>query len=402
MDSADFDVVVVGAGLIGAAAARHLSSERLGVLVLGVDEPTDWRAHDGVFASHYDEGRITRVVDPDPVWAVLARRSMASYGPIEHASGVRFHHRNGGVRVGPQPDGPDSPLVQAERTARQLGAPVRRLSQANMSALFPALSFPDGVVGLWERGGAGYINPRGLVAAQLRIAGRRGVTVRRDTATSIAVRDGCVHVTTDGGQIYVADRVLVAAGAFANLVLDDRLDLRVRAATTLLAELPTAEAARLRIMPTVIAQLPDHPLLQSYYCLPAMPYPDGRRYLKIGGTPLRPTYLPDRRAQVEWFHGRGDPAEGDALREVLADLIPNLRAERYHTRPCVLAYTVHGRPYVDELEPGVFVAVGGNGAAAKSSPEIGRMAARLVANRAWSSDLPSELFAVRRPRNETS
>jgi sarcosine oxidase len=36
------------------------------VVVLGPDEPAHRAAHTGVFASHYDEGRITRVVDRDP------------------------------------------------------------------------------------------------------------------------------------------------------------------------------------------------------------------------------------------------------------------------------------------------------------------------------------------------
>ncbi|HEY9569155.1 MAG TPA: hypothetical protein VIR38_13770, partial [Thalassobaculum sp.] len=65
-----YRIIVIGRGLIGSAAGRHLADLTDGVALLGPDEPADRAAHAGVFASHYDEGRMTRVVDPDPAWAV--------------------------------------------------------------------------------------------------------------------------------------------------------------------------------------------------------------------------------------------------------------------------------------------------------------------------------------------
>jgi glycine/D-amino acid oxidase-like deaminating enzyme len=64
-----YDVIVVGNGMFGAAATRHLSARGSRVVAVGPDEPADWKTHDGVFSSHYDQGRITRVIDADPIWA---------------------------------------------------------------------------------------------------------------------------------------------------------------------------------------------------------------------------------------------------------------------------------------------------------------------------------------------
>ena len=58
-----FDFVVVGRGMMGAAAARHLAKTGASVALVGRGEPADWKAHDGVFSSHYDSGRITRTID---------------------------------------------------------------------------------------------------------------------------------------------------------------------------------------------------------------------------------------------------------------------------------------------------------------------------------------------------
>jgi len=61
------DVLVVGAGMCGSAAARHLQEARpdLRIVLVGPDEPL--METSGVFGQHADEGRITRTVDPDPV-----------------------------------------------------------------------------------------------------------------------------------------------------------------------------------------------------------------------------------------------------------------------------------------------------------------------------------------------
>ena len=55
----DFEFIVIGRGMMGAAAARHLTLEGKRVALIGPEEPSDRLAHQGVFASHYDEARIT-------------------------------------------------------------------------------------------------------------------------------------------------------------------------------------------------------------------------------------------------------------------------------------------------------------------------------------------------------
>ena len=96
-----FRTIIVGCGLLGAAAARHLAAMDEGVAVIGPQEPADKVRHEGVFASHYDEGRITRTIDRDPVWARLANRSIARYAEIERESGIDFFTEAGALLVMP-------------------------------------------------------------------------------------------------------------------------------------------------------------------------------------------------------------------------------------------------------------------------------------------------------------
>ena len=69
-----YDVIVVGAGLIGSAAARHVlkMEPHLRVCLVGPAEGGPGYAQ----SCHADEGRITRRTDPDEIWATLASRSL--------------------------------------------------------------------------------------------------------------------------------------------------------------------------------------------------------------------------------------------------------------------------------------------------------------------------------------
>ena len=51
-------------------------------------------------------------------------------------------------------------------------------------------------------------------------------------------------------------------------------------------------------------------------------------------------------------------------------------------------------PYVDLISANFGVAMGGNGWAAKSSDEIGRVAAEMVINSKWTYDLPKDTFKL--------
>lgn len=52
------------------------------------------------------------------------------------------------------------------------------------------------------------------------------------------------------------------------------------------------------------------------------------------------------------------------------------------------------RPYIDKVHAQLGVAIGGNGYAAKSSDEIGRLAACMMTE-GWNSEIPQDVFKLR-------
>lgn len=390
-----FDIAVIGNGMIGAAATRYLRAAGLQVAGIGPGEPEDWKRHQGVFASHYDQGRITRLIDPDAAWGLLGKRSMAVYPEIEAQSGIKFHYAAGCLRVSPDPAAPGDTLLQAEQVGRTLDAAFTLEREGEgLGDIFPFLHFPPGSLALWERGDAGYVNPRQLVQAQLKIADQQGATIIPEAVTTLVSTATGVTVRTAAGQSIQARKVLIAAGAYSGWLLGRPLDLRRKAVTVLLAELAPAEAARLRALPSIIYRLDSHPVLASIYSLPPIVYPDGKMYLKIGGT-LREAQYAHSAAEIRnWFQTDGNPAEAAALREVLLTMMPGLAVLSFQSKPCVVTYTAHDHPYIAQIDQAVYLAAGGCGAAAKSSNELGRIAALLVEKGEWRYDLPAEMFAV--------
>lgn len=91
-----YDFVIVGAGLVGSAAAKYICKLSPGsrVCLVGPNEPSkqERTLESGrrVFGAHDDEGRITRTLGTNSVWAKLANRSIKRYRAIERESGVSF------------------------------------------------------------------------------------------------------------------------------------------------------------------------------------------------------------------------------------------------------------------------------------------------------------------------
>jgi sarcosine oxidase len=369
-----FDVIVVGAGMMGSAAARHLALMGLDVALIGPAEPEQKTSHPGVFASHYDQARITRALDRDADWSRFAMQSIARYGEIEQASGHRFFHEVGSLMVGPEV-GPHSGFVRdCEQVGTAHSVEFDRYQGAELAKAFSYFAFPEGIVGLYEAKGAGYVNPRDHVQAQIMAATRSGARLIRSEVIGVDETGGGVRVSCADGQVYHAEKVIVACGPFSKAkgLLPQPIELITFARTIAFFEIDAEEAARLRHMPSLIYGSPDG--ATDIYVLPPLAYADGKHWLKLGGGPVD-TVLDSVSDIKDWFRTTGDPAERDALANMLLDVMPDLRFQSITSGSCVTSYTPIGKPLIYPQSERIIALTGGNGTAAKSSDELGRLGA---------------------------
>jgi sarcosine oxidase len=375
-----FKYIVVGAGMMGAAAARHLSKWTDGIALIGPGEPENYERHDGVFASHYDEARITRTIDSDPVWARLANRSIERYGEIARDSGIDFYSEVGCLIVGPKRGESPSYVANVLDAAGRLGVATETLADEALAKRFPYFAFPQASEGIWEAKNAGHINPRRLVKAQNLMAERQGVERIAETVASVVQDGSSVTVTTAEGNTFVGDKVLVAAGGFSinENLLPRRINLEVYARTVAFFEVNENELPDLVAVPSLIWKWNEEQ--DGIYFLPPVRYPDGKIYLKIGGDP-DDLILPTEPEIRKWFRSGGRQSTKDHLTEVMSRLMPALDLSRASMAACVTSFTPTDYPAIAMTQSDrIGVLTGGCGAAAKSSDEIGRLGAELIFN----------------------
>ncbi len=373
-----FKYIIVGAGMMGASAARHLAGTGDSVAVIGPREPGDIPSHTGVFASHYDAARITRTIDGNADWARLANRSIARYAEIERQSDVKFYHEVGCLIVGKKRGTGSAYIENVCAAAETLGVETEIMDDAALGARFPYFAFEPDCEGVFEARNAGYVNPRELVRAQLVAAERQGVTRIDDIVSSVREEGGVATVMTASGHSYTAEKVLVAAGGFsiAQGLLPQALQMQVFARTVAFFEIPESDLDHYAGMPSLIYE-PSDPR-KHIYLLPPVRYPDGKFYLKIGGEPVDVALGSDPEIRA-WFRSGGNAQVRDNFADIIQTLIPSIDRTRISMAACVTSYTPSGFPAIGyTTSPGIAVLTGGCGAAAKSCDEIGRLGAQLL------------------------
>lgn len=355
-------IAIVGRGLIGSAAARHLAESGMDVTLIGPPEGE-------TPGSHWDEGRITRRSSPSVFWSEVASRSIARYSDIEARSGIDIFTQSGSLMAAPI--GSDY-IADLQATREAQGFAAVELSAGQLARRFPFLTFPENTAGLFEED-TGHISPRRLVAAQTKLAEAAGARLIPAPLTAFEEKGQGITLRYEGGEI-TADQALIAAGGMTEALLPCVLGLKVFARTVTLLEISPAEAARLAAMPTIILRLPAE---EGPYILPPIQYPDGKLYLKAGGDPQN-RILADEAEIRRWFATEGDAAVAAHLADQLHSLIPGLAIRARHSAACMTTFSETGRPVIKRLSPSLCVATAGCGAGAKCSDELGRLAACLL------------------------
>ncbi|MFC1406080.1 MULTISPECIES: FAD-dependent oxidoreductase [Streptacidiphilus] len=193
-------VIVVGAGIIGAATAQQLTAR--GAATVIVD-----RADAPARGATGSSGGMVRAFDPDPTVAALASASLRIYADgSQWADGSSPLRRVGAVTIA---DSAAAPVLRA--AARRLG-----LGAAAVSSAEELLGVRTaGGVGLVEPD-AGWIDPVRATRDWLGRACRAGATARFGHAVvRVTTEQGRPGVELDDGTALTADAVVLALGAWA-------------------------------------------------------------------------------------------------------------------------------------------------------------------------------------------
>ncbi|MCC2032499.1 N-methyl-L-tryptophan oxidase [Microbacterium allomyrinae] len=350
MSALDADVVVVGLGIHGSAAAAELA--RRGVDVLAVDRFTP--AHSR--GSSHGRTRMIRRAYPNPAWNDLVARAFDGWSELESETGQTLVHRTGGLyahRGESQLQGPDCIVVD---------------DRVQMSELMPGFEVPQGYRAVYDPS-AGVVEAARALAAMQESAAARGARLRWGVRAEGWERvPGGVVLRTDGGDLR-ARRLVIAGGSWMGSLVPELAPLLEVWRILTLTAAPGQEAG---MPPSLGAFSVDRPEGLVF----GIPDADGNG-VKLGvdagaiWDPEIPVAAPSNE-------------EVNELRSLLGDVVPGLDTAPAELAACLYTMTADKRFVLGPLHraPEVIVASACSGHGFKFGPAIGEALADLATGKA--------------------
>lgn len=209
MDNSQFDVIIIGAGVIGSATAYQAAKRGLKTLLL---EQFDFLHHRG---SSHGESRTIRVTYPQHYYTPLVLTSYDLWQQAQTQVGYNVLFKAQHFDMAPS----DDPIIHAlVENCKRYNIPHELLNRRQLAEKLPGkLDIPDDWVVLSNEYG-GIIKPTKAVAMFQTLAHKLGA-VLKDNAEVIDIkkeRDGGVAVFTGGGEVFRGKKCVITAGAWVN------------------------------------------------------------------------------------------------------------------------------------------------------------------------------------------
>ncbi len=342
------DVVIIGGGAMGSAAAWWLARRGRDVVLLEQFEPGHQRgsSHGGsrIFRLAYDQVDYVRMAqEAVPLWRELeddaGRSLLLATGGVDHGPGERLR-----------------PIADALESC---GAAAEWLRPAEAAARWPGLRFDEQVL---FQPDAGCCLADDTVAALQERAAAHGAAVRFGVRATCRVTAGRVEVDA-GDETYSARVGVVAAGSWAARAVPEP-------ARSFLPRLRVTQEQVFHFRPRRAESWPSFIHHRAPWRYGLLTPGEGVKVAEHGSGPETD---PENRSFAV------DPAGRERVRSYVAEWLPGVEPEPVSEATCLYT-TSPTEDFVVDRVPGepLVVAAGFSGHGFKFTPLIGRMLADLV------------------------
>ena len=213
-----YEIIVIGAGGVGSAAAYHAA--RAGRRVLLLEQFTVGHSR----GSSHGGSRIIRYTHDKVAYADQMPATFALWRELEQLSGAPLLQMTGGLYLGPAHD---PWLVKSRQVLAELAFSHRLLTGSELRQTYPQFRLPLDWIGL-EQADSGILAASRCVAVMVAQAVQFGATVREQAPVAAVQPDGDgVSVWMENGEVFYADQAIIAAGPWASRFVNELITFPV-------------------------------------------------------------------------------------------------------------------------------------------------------------------------------
>lgn len=372
------EVIIVGGGVMGCAAAYHLAKEGRRVLLL------EQFAIGHSYGSSHGPSRIIRLAYEGEDYVQLAAAAYTLWRDLEAESGESLMVKIGGFDFGSA----DAVMLEGIReTYEATGVPFEAVDRDEIMRRFPQFNLPEDIIGYYQPDYSLLAADRcvATLAAQAR---RHGAVIRENegayeiqpTPTGVAVRTG--------RGTYQADRLILSAGSWMRPLLRQlELDLALTVTKELLVYYKPADPALFMPdrFPLFIHRFPGTTTLGAGF--PIFDHAGVKMILDRTGAVVDPDD-PDRAV---------DPSQLARLHAYTTSVLPTLGDNIIETVTCRYTMTPDEHFIIDRhpAYPQIVIASPCSGHGFKFGVVIGRILADLAG--LGATGYPIDRFRLNRP-----
>lgn len=355
----DFDVVIIGAGTMGTAAAYHLA--RRGLRLLALEQFSV--VHD--YGSHSGRTRIIRhAYHESPDYVPLVVRSDQLWQELEKETNQQLLIRTGALVMGPRGcRAVDGALAACEAYS----LPCDILNASQIQARWSQFNVAEDWQGCFDPAAGFLLVPECLKAHANRAVSYGAEISENENVISIQNARPRIEITTDRRKIK-AEKVIVTAGAWtAKLLHALHLPLQIKRKTLFWLRTENPADYSIGRFPIFLADIPDGLL----YGFPIYDSPG----LKIAnhssaGVPIDPDHV-QREVQA---------ADSIDILNFARDVLPGVSQEIIESKVCLYNLTPD-EDFIIDFHPenqNILLATGFSGHGFKFAPVVGEILADLI------------------------
>lgn len=364
-----YDIIVVGLGSMGSAAAYYTSKSGKNVLALDQFDPPHSQG------SHTGGSRIIRKAYFEHAdYVPLLNRAYQNWEHLENEIGETHFHKTGLLYFG---DNKDQLIEGVNTSADKYGINIKTLSETELHRHFPQFKPASDFSNIFEEN-AGYINTDQTIRSYQKLALTSGCTLLSNTKVlDWNYNMSKVRIHTDMGS-FTSDKIILCAGAWTQSLMEPyvpSLQLKTTRQSFFYFEPKEAELFHSNNFPCWNIQDPLYTGL--FYGFPYKP--KNGLYSEYGlklahhtaATEIDPNQMLSAPSQQEI----------DLAKQILAQYIPEAAGDLISAGSCMYTNSIDEDfiiDFLDESNQRVILASGFSGHGFKFVPAIGQLLAQMA------------------------